>query len=202
MENKKIFAKGRSELLFFMAVALIAFPQISHAINFSNPLEFDTVEGVLASLLNTLQGIIVVLSIVFIVIGAIFYITSAGNEKQIESAKKAITASIIGLVIGIAAPSFLREISYILGWLPGEEGLSDALTLSEIVLNVLDFLLSIVGVLSVIMLVAAGVMYLTSAGNEKRIDTAKNMTTYAIIGIVIALAALVIVRQVATFFTP
>jgi len=172
----------------------------SLTVDFTNPLEYDTVEDVLASLLDHLQGIIVVISIIFIIIGAILYITSTGDEKRITMAKAAITASMIGLAIGIAAPSFLREISDILGWTPNNEQVSKALTLAEIALNTLNFLLSIVGVLAIIMLVWGGIMYLTAAGDEKRIDTAKRIVTWAIIGIAVALAALVITRQIAAFF--
>jgi len=191
-------------------------------VEFTNPLEYDTVEDVLYSLLNTLQGIIVVISIIFIIIGAILYITSAGNEKNMTMAKGAITAAMIGLAIGIAAPSFLREISDILGWESSNileacdindngtidagaeqtcvDALEDSLTLAEIALNTLNFLLSVVGVLAIIMLVWGGIMYLTAAGNEKRIDMAKSIVTWSIVGIVIALAAMVIVRQLAAFF--
>jgi len=195
----------------------------SGIIKFVNPLEYDTVEDVLYSLLNTLQGIIVVISIIFIIIGAILYITSTGDEKKITMAKAAITASMIGLAIGIAAPSFLREISDILGWKSSNvleacdindngtidagaeqacvDALEKSLTLAEIALNTLNFLLSVVGVLAIIMLVWGGIMYLTAAGDEKRIETAKNIVKWAIIGIAIALAAMVITRQIATFFS-
>jgi fumarate reductase subunit D len=172
------------------------------SITFTNPLSFDTVEGFLASVLSTIRGIIVVLSIIFIIIGGIFYITSAGSESRMKVAKAAITASMIGLAIGIAAPSFLQEISTILGW----TGTSDAipagtLTLSQIALNFLNFLLSIVGVLAIIMLVVGGIMYLSSAGDDDRIKTAKNIVTYSIIGIIVSLAALVIVTQIATLLS-
>lgn len=134
-------------------------------------------------------------------IGALFYITSAGNESRITMAKGAILASVIGLAIGIAAPSFLKEVYIAIGWkdkLPGE--VSGSLSLVQIATNVLNFLLGIMGVIAIIMLVAAGMMYLTSAGDEGRIETAKNMTKWSIIGITIALAAIVIIKQVASFF--
>jgi glucose uptake protein GlcU len=60
--------------------------------------------------------------------------------------------------------------------------------------------LSIVGVVALIMLVVGAFMYLTAAGEEDRIDTGKSIVKYSIIGIAIALAALVLVRQVASFF--
>lgn len=169
-------------------------------ITFPNPLKYDTVEEVLTSLLNTLQGVIVVISIVFIVIGAIFYITSGGSEERIKTAKKAIFASLIGLAIGIAAPTFLKEISNILGWTTDNEMVSEAPTIATIALNTLNFLLSVVGTISLIMLIVAAIMYLTAAGDEDRIDKGKKLFKYALIGITIALASLVIVKQIAGFF--
>ena len=169
-------------------------------ITFPNPLKYDTVEEVLTSLLNALQGVIVVISIVFIVIGAVFYITSGGSQKRIETAKKAIFASLIGLAIGIAAPTFLKEISNILGWTTDNEMVSEAPTIATIALNTLNFLLSIVGTISLIMLIVAAIMYLTAAGDEDRIDKGKKLFKYALIGITIALASLVIVKQIAGFF--
>jgi hypothetical protein len=72
------------------------------------------------------------------------------------------------------------------------------LTIAEIARNALDFLLSIFGTLAIIMLVVGGTMYLSSAGDEGRIDTAKNIVKWAIVGIGVAFAALVIVDQVAS----
>ncbi|MDO8565886.1 MAG: hypothetical protein Q7S04_01720 [Candidatus Moranbacteria bacterium] len=197
-------------------------PTGSQSISFTNPLLFNTVEGLLGSLLGTLQGIIVVLALVFIVIGAVLYVTSAGNEGQMTLAKGAITAAMIGLALGIAAPSFLKEISGILGWTPAitcptavsatvtaddiakctaaQATLAAGKPLSEIALNVLNFLLSIVGVLTVIMMVVGGVIYLTAAGNEDQIDTGKKIVNYATIGILVSLASLILVRQIASFF--
>lgn len=171
------------------------------AINFTNPLAFNTVEQVLDSILGTLRSIIVILSLVFIVIGAVLYITSAGDEGRMKTAKGAITASVIGLAIGLAAPSFLKEIGSVLGWgAVNSSAVAGAATLSQIAANVLNFLLSIVGVLAIIMLVVGGIMYLTAAGDEDRIDSGKKIVKYSIIGIVVALAALVIVSQIAAFF--
>lgn len=173
----------------------------SAPISFKNPLKFDTVEGVLGSILGTLRGIIVVLALVFIVIGAILYITSAGNDERMKTAKGAITASMIGLALGIAAPSFLKQIGDILKWGDVTNSLpAETRTLTEIALSVLQFLLSIVGILGIIMLVIGGLAYLTSAGNEERADSGKKIVTYAIIGIAVALAALIAVTQIATLF--
>jgi hypothetical protein len=169
-------------------------------ISFENPLKFNTVQDVLGSLLTTLQGIIVILAIVFIVIGAVLYITSAGNSKQTEMAKSAITAAMIGLAIGIAAPSFLREISSILGWNAAPANVSGAISLTAILTNILTFLTGIAGILAIIMLIIGAIMYLSAAGDEDRIDTGKKIVKFSIIGIIIAFSALLLVKQIASLF--
>ncbi len=175
----------------------------SVSITLPNPLKYDTVQEVLTALLYALQGVIVVLSLVFIVIGAVLYITSGGRQSQVTAAKLAITAALIGLAIGILAPTFLKEIATVLGWggtVPPE--VSGAKSAADILLSVLNFLLGIVGILAIIFLVIGGIMFLGAAGDMNRIGVAKKIVTFALLGIVVALASLVIVRQIAEFFAP
>jgi len=170
---------------------------------FQNPLTFTSINDLLAALLFSLQNIIVVLALIFIIIGAFLYITSGGNDHRMELGKKAILAALIGLALGIAAPAFFREIASILGWteVNTPAGVGTSLSLLQIANNVLSFLLTIIGILAIIMLVIGGIMYLTAAGNEDQIDRGKKIVKYSIIGILIALASLVLVKQVAGFFS-
>jgi hypothetical protein len=171
-------------------------------ITFDNPLAFSTVQGATGAFLTALQGIIVSLALVFLVLGGVLYVISAGDEKKITSAKGAITAAMIGLAIGIAAPSFLKQIGDILGWggAAAPAAVAAAPSLGAILKKVLDFLLSMVGVLAIIMMVIGGLMYFAAAGDEKRAETAKTIVKYAMIGVAVALASLVAVTQIATFF--
>lgn len=162
---------------------------------FGNPIRVDSIEGLLGNFLGVLQRIIVVLSIIFIVIGAIMYMTSMGDTGQIGKAKNAITAAIVGLAIALAAPSFLKEVLLIIGQDPGQVG--GALSLSQIAVRVLNFLLSISGVIAMIMMVVGAIMYLTAAGDTKDIDKGKAIFKWSVIGVIVALSALIIVRQVA-----
>ncbi|NTW30665.1 MAG: hypothetical protein HGA33_05270 [Candidatus Moranbacteria bacterium] len=171
-------------------------------VSFTNPLKFDTVQGATAVFLNAFQGIIVMLALIFLVLGGIFYITSGGDSKKIESAKGMITAAMIGLAIGVAAPSFLKEIGNILGWggaeVPTE--VSGAKSAIEVAQAVLDFLLSIVGLLAMVMLVIGGLMFFAAAGDEKRAETAKGIVKYSVIGVAVAIVSLIIVRTIAGLF--
>jgi hypothetical protein len=171
-------------------------------VNFINPLVFSDVNSLLSTVLTFLQRLIVTLSLIFIIVGAFMYISSAGNAALLGTAKLTILGALIGLALGIAAPAFFREIATILGWtgFTAPAGVGTSLSLLQIATNVLSFLLSLIGVVSLIMLIVGAFMYLTAAGDENRIDTGKKIVLYSIIGITVALAALVLVRQVALFF--
>ena len=170
----------------------------SITVQIANPLQYDTVEGILGQVMSTLRNIVVILALVFLVIGGLMYITSAGNDKRISAAKACITAALVGIAIVMVAPSFLKEIGSVLGW--SEASSMAAPTLSEIARKVLNFLLGIVGVIAIIMFLVGSVMYLTSAGDDKRAGTAKDIVKYAIIGLIVAFSALVLVAQLASFF--
>ena len=172
-------------------------------VSFKNPLGYDNINDFLVSVLSWMRSVIVTLALVFLVVGALLYITSGGSEGRTTAAKLAMTAAAIGLAIGIAAPTFLREIAEILNLTSSEvntQAIDGAPSLLQILLNVLNFLLAIIGTLAVIMFVVGGIMYFAAAGDQSRLDTGKRIVTYSAVGIAIALGGLVIVRQIATFF--
>lgn len=61
---------------------------------------------------------------------------------------------------------------------------------------VVNFLSFIVGVVAVIMIIIAGLKYITSGGDSNNVASAKNTILYAVIGLVIVALAQVIVRFV------
>lgn len=189
--------------LFLPAAVLlfVTFFELASAETFANPLGYTTVEGFLANILTVGRNIVVTLAIVFMVVGALMYVLAGANPDMAKKGKSAVTGALIGVAIAVAAPSFLKEIGTVLGWNAVDSGpISGAPSLSQIAANVLKFLMSILGVISLIMLLVASIFYLTSAGDSKRIETGKNMFKYAILGILIAMSSLVIVRQLAQFF--
>lgn len=78
--------------------------------------------------------------------------------------------------------------------------ITEAPTIADILQNVLTFLLSIVGIVSILSVVIAGLLYLGAAGDQRRIIVARRAVTYGIIGTAIAIGGLVIVGQLASFF--
>jgi len=82
---------------------------------------------------------------------------------------------------------------------PAQTGLSNA-QITAIMLNIANWLLGFVAALAVLMIVIAGVMYITAAGDEERSKTAQKILTWAIVGLVVAILALVIVKVVSLIF--
>jgi len=171
------------------------------SINFSNPINATSLTQVLNNLLTNLKSVVIIVAIIFIVIGGLMYMMSGGNEKTITRAKSCVAGAIIGLAIVLAAPIFLREILTIFGGSftssgLNTSGLTGSLMLKDVATKILNLLLSVLGIIAIISLVIGGGMYLTAYGDEKKIETAKKIVTYAIIGITISLASIVIVREV------
>lgn len=67
--------------------------------------------------------------------------------------------------------------------------------------TVSNFLLLIVGAVSVIMLIFGGVRYVVSGGDSTAVQNAKNTILYAIVGIVISLLAYAAVQFIVGAFT-
>jgi Type IV secretion system pilin len=75
-----------------------------------NP-KYCTASGVAIFAIQTLINFSAVVSVLFIIIGGFFYLTSAGNEEQAEKGQKILTNAIIGLVVIILAGAIVRIIS-------------------------------------------------------------------------------------------
>ena len=63
----------------------------------------------------------------------------------------------------------------------------------NIIGSIADWLLSIIGIVAVIGFIIAGIMYLTAAGDEKKIGKAKEAMQASIIGVIVALSGLVVI---------
>jgi len=72
-------------------------------------------------------------------------------------------------------------------------------TITNIIRTGMNWLLAILGFIGIIAFVIAGILYLTAAGDEKKVETAKKAMIAAITGIIVALIGFVIIQAVTTF---
>lgn len=66
--------------------------------------------------------------------------------------------------------------------------------------TIISTLLFVIGALSVVMIIVAGIMYVTSTGDSGKVTRAKNTLTYSIVGLVVAFLAYAIVFWVLGLF--
>lgn len=71
---------------------------------------------------------------------------------------------------------------------------------STLIGNLVNALLFVVGTLSVVMIIIAGIQYTASSGDSARVTHAKNTLTYSIVGLVVSFLAYAIVNWVLDLF--
>ena len=142
----------------------------------------------LVTLLNNLvktAGIIIAsLGGVMIVIAGILYMISAGDPERIGLAKKALMYAIIGIVVGGSAAGIVQFV----------QGPASAGDFKEIITEVGKVVGSVVASLGGLMVVIAGIFYMTSAGDPERVCIAKKTLIYAMLGIFIGLSSTEIIK--------
>lgn len=68
-----------------------------------NPIAAQNIGSLLTTIINYVLGFIAVIAAAILVYGGIMYMTSAGNDDQLKSAKSIITSGIIGLILSLAS---------------------------------------------------------------------------------------------------
>lgn len=66
----------------------------------------------------------------------------------------------------------------------------------QLVLTILNFFLGFLGLLAVVMIIFGGMLYVSAAGAQDKIDKGKKIIMYAIVGIVVILLSFAIVNTV------
>lgn len=80
--------------------------------------------------------------------------------------------------------------------------MSDPAVLTDlefVVQQIIDFALIFAGVVCFIMLLIGGYKYLTSAGEPKAVQSARNTLTYALIGLLVIFFSFLLLRLISSF---
>ncbi|MCX6735230.1 MAG: pilin [Candidatus Peregrinibacteria bacterium] len=71
----------------------------------------------------------------------------------------------------------------------------------SLIITVIDFAITIMGSIAVILFIVAGFMFMASQGNSQKLDEAKDIIKYAAIGLIVALLSYVITIFVQSIFS-
>ena len=140
--------------------------------------------------------IVVYLAVGYIVYGGYLYILSRGDPGKVATGKKALTQAFIGLAIVMLANVILNTIRIALGGASLAENCTVEGTcvsnVDQMVIGAINWVISIVGVVSAIFVVYGGISYMTSAGDPGKLKKAKDTILYACIGLIIVALAWII----------
>jgi hypothetical protein len=183
-------------LVILLAVlALQTGPVLAASISFGNPLNASDLGGVLTNIMNYLKKIAGSIALIFIIIGGIMYMVSAGDKEMMERGKKTLIYALAGFAIVVASSTFTSEIQNALG---GGATSTSGATLAQIALNVVKLLLSIVGSLAIISIVIGAIWMFTAGGDKERYELGKKTVIYSIVGVTIVLSAIIVLNQIKT----
>lgn len=72
--------------------------------------------------------------------------------------------------------------------------ITDAPTFAQIGVRILNFLLSVLASVVIIMTLVSGLLYFFSFGSERAMQTAKKSFTWGIVGTIVAISGLIILK--------
>ena len=109
---KKVFF---SSLISALLLSFFLTNNIAVAVEITNPLAYDTFEKIVGAISRFLFNIGLALAPVMLIIAGFMYVTSAGDPKRVETAKKLVLYTLIGLAIILLASGLIKVLESILG---------------------------------------------------------------------------------------
>ena len=112
-------------------------------------------------------------------------------SKSLAKISAGVGSAVSGLYL--ASASFAQEAQTYLDRIPSQVGDND---LEAMIFRLINWAIGIAAVLSVVILIAAGYMYITAAGDEGKVEKATKTLTFAIIGLVVCFISVILVQFV------
>lgn len=84
-------------------------------IEFENPLEYETIEELIEAIVNFMLWVAIAITPLMVIIAAFYWLTSAGNQERIKTAKNIILWTCVGLALILFANGLISAIKYLLG---------------------------------------------------------------------------------------
>lgn len=106
-KNVKIVIGKLSFFILFLSSALIASQAIAMDINITNPITTSDFSVLLANFLKWILSVAGSLALLMLITGGVFYVTSSGNDQRVETSKKMITWTLLGLILILASYSII-----------------------------------------------------------------------------------------------
>ena len=171
----------------------------------------DALKGSIVQIaVNVLSDISVIaayLVLGYVIYGGYLYTFSGGDPGKVANGKKTLSQAFIGLAIVMSATAIFGAMRITIASNYSSAYCRDSLYSSEqtclvnvdpgnMVESMISWFIGIAGLVSAVYVVYGGIMYVTSAGDPNKLQKAKQMITYALIGLAICGLAEIIVAFV------
>ncbi len=156
---------------------------------------FNQRTKIIITFIKYLIGSIAVLEIV---INGIRMIALGSSEDKLARDKTNLMYSAIGLVVIVIADNVINNVFYKINpsTYPGVEGVKPGIDAPRAIQELVGFtnlIVSIVGPIAILAVLAGGVMYMTAAGDDGKMSQAKRLIVAALAGIILMYGAFAIV---------
>jgi len=94
--------------LSLILLIIILTPLTVEAITIDNPLKADTLTDLMNTIVNFLFYLAIAITPIMLVIAGFYYLTAAGEPEKINTAKRIILYTLVGLVIVISAKGIME----------------------------------------------------------------------------------------------
>lgn len=139
-----------------------------------------------ANILSDISIVAAYLVLGYVIYGGYLYTFSSGDPNKIAIAKKTLSQAFIGLAIVMLATVILNTFRIALGVNFSENCAANSCTdPANMISSFIQWVIAVAGVTSIIFVVYGGISYISSAGDPPKLQKAKTMITYALIGLVI-----------------
>lgn len=150
-----------------------------------------------------IKYIIGAFSVAFIVRNGLRLVLLGGNEEEVGKDKKNIFYGMLGLIFILLADTLVNKIFFKIDTTvyPGTEPVKAGIDLQRLLLEmagITNLVAAIAGPFALLSLVAGGVMYVFSGGEEEQTGKAKKIIMWSLIGLVIIYGTFAVVT---TFIT-
>ncbi|KKR18376.1 MAG: hypothetical protein UU65_C0002G0189 [candidate division CPR2 bacterium GW2011_GWC1_41_48] len=116
---KKYYYRFIAGALMFLPSIAFADPQnIPEGVGFASKKEWNTIYDILNYVVTLLLSVSAIIAVIFLIIGGLRYVISAGNADSVESAKNTILYSVIGLIIILLAYVIVKIVINLVGGQP------------------------------------------------------------------------------------
>jgi hypothetical protein len=154
----------------------------------------NTVEIILVFIKWLLGG----LATLFLVRAGLNLVIKGGNEEALELNKKIIGWSFFGLVFVLIATPFVNDVFFKIDdtRFPGVESVTPFIESNRLIKELVgatNLTLTIAGPFAILSLIAGGVLYVFANGEDEKIERAKKIMLWSIIGLIIMYGAFGIV---------